>query len=232
MFCPQDSGKRIEVVTMKVGDLKNGFGNPRKITKKKRDELAESLEDFGDFGLFLIDEDDNILAGNQRASVLKDLDPEIEVTCKRLIGYTEAEKRAVNIKDNTHAGEWDFDLLADWTADLTVDLGINGSEDLVDADDRKIKEMEPIRYEKYDYVLIACRNELDYNQLTRTLGIDGAKTLIAGGKRKIKARAIWYDKMKAKLVPIDEEHGHEEEPASDDRQMDFDLDGDDNGRHI
>lgn len=31
--------KRIEVVTMRVGDIKTGFGNPRKIGKKKREEL-------------------------------------------------------------------------------------------------------------------------------------------------------------------------------------------------
>ena len=30
--------KRIEVVTMRVGDIKTGFGNPRKIGKKKREE--------------------------------------------------------------------------------------------------------------------------------------------------------------------------------------------------
>ena len=56
--------KRIEVVTMRVGDIKTGFGNPRKIGKKKREELKRSLEQFGDFGLFLIDEQDNVIAGN------------------------------------------------------------------------------------------------------------------------------------------------------------------------
>ena len=39
---------------MRVGDLKHGFGNPRKITKKKAEELERSLEMFGDFGIFLI----------------------------------------------------------------------------------------------------------------------------------------------------------------------------------
>ena len=34
---------------MRVGDLKHGFGNPRKITKKKAEELERSLEMFGDF---------------------------------------------------------------------------------------------------------------------------------------------------------------------------------------
>lgn len=80
---------------------------------------------FGDFGIFLIDENDNVIAGNQRSIILTKKDPDIMVDCKRLIGYTDAELRAINIKDNTHAGEWDLDLLADWTADLTVDLGLD-----------------------------------------------------------------------------------------------------------
>ena len=50
--------------------------------------------------------------------------------------------------------------------------------------------------------MIVCRNELDYNDLVRRLGIEGAKVPIS--KRKINARAIWYDKMKAQIVPLDE----------------------------
>lgn len=48
--------KRIETVEMRAGDVKTGFGNPRKITKKKKDELRNSIETFGDFGSFIIDE--------------------------------------------------------------------------------------------------------------------------------------------------------------------------------
>ncbi len=193
--------KEIEVCELPVSSLKTGFGNPRKIQGKKKKELKESLESFGNFGLVLIDEHNNIIAGNQRVSILKEEDPDQVVLCKRLKGYTEAELRAINIKDNTHAGEWDLDLLADWTADLTVDLGI---EDLKkEIDERKIKDMELIHYEKYDYVIIACRYETDYLDLCRRLGLEDAKVPIAK-KRKIKARAIWYDDMKAQIVDKDE----------------------------
>ena len=118
----ETSQKRIEVVEMRVGDIKFGFGNPRKIKKKKKEELERSIEQYGDFGLFLIDENNNAIGGNQRATTMAAQDPDRIVLCKRLIGYSEADLRAINIKDNTHAGEWDLDLLADWTADLTTDL--------------------------------------------------------------------------------------------------------------
>lgn len=188
--------KRIETVEMRAGDVKTGFGNPRKITKKKKDELRNSIETFGDFGSFIIDENDNIIGGNMRLSVIKEMDPDTIILCKRLIGYSETELRAINIKDNTHSGDWDMDLLADWTADLTVDLGLEKATKK-EMEERSIPEMELIHYEKYDYVMIVCKNELDYNDLIRKLGIEGAKVAIS--KRKINARAIWYDKIKDQI---------------------------------
>lgn len=197
-----DNSKRIEVITLKAKEIKTGFGNPRKIGKKKWQELEASMDAYGDFGIFLIDEENNVIAGNQRLSVIMKKNPEQELLCKRLIGYSEAELRAINIKDNTHSGEWDLDLLADWTADLNLDLGIELNNK--NLGERKLNEMELIRYEKYDYVLLVCRNELDYNELIRKLGIDGAKVKIPGTKRSIKGRAIWYDQMKCQLIEKEE----------------------------
>ena len=164
--------------------------------------MERSLEHYGDFGLFLIDEHDNAIAGNQRAMILAAEDPNRMVLCKRLIGYSEADLKAINIRDNTHAGEWDLDILADWTADLNTDLGLDMKA--LDPAERKRKEMELINYEKYNYVMIVCKNELDYNELVRKLGIEGA-VVSMGSKKRLKARAIWYDKIKAQLVEAEGE---------------------------
>ena len=195
--------KRIEVCRMRAGDIKTGFGNPRKISNKKMEDLEQSMSTFGDFGIFLIDEKDNVIGGNQRLKVVKKLYGEdAMIDCKRLIGYSQSELKAINIKDNTHSGEWDLNLLADWTADLNLDLGIELNNTALD--ERKLKDMELIRYEKYDYILLVCRNELDYNELIRKFGIDGAKVKIPGTKRSIKGRAIWYDQIKAQIVEAKE----------------------------
>lgn len=85
---------------------------------------------------------------------------------------------------------------------MNLDLGIELNNK--DLGERKLNEMELIRYEKYDYVLLVCRNELDYNELIRKLGIDGAKVKIPGTKRSIKGRAIWYDQMKCQLIEKEE----------------------------
>lgn len=188
-------------MTLKVNEIGTGFGNPRKISKKEKEKLKESLETHGDFGLFLINENKDVIGGNQRLAILKEIKPDAEVLCKMLIGYSDAELRAINIKDNMHNGEWDLDLLADWTADLNIDLGIKKDLEEGDVEERSINEMELIHYEKYDYVLIACRDELSYNSLVRTLGIEDKKVLIGPKKRPIKGRAIWYDDMKVNFVP-------------------------------
>ena len=194
--------KRIEVIELPVSDLKTEFGNPRKPLKKKaKEKLKESLDNLGDFGVIVIDENNNIISGHQRVSILKD-NPDTPVLCKRLIGYSESELKAINIKANTHAGEWDMDKLAEWTADLKIDLSLDLGN--LTTKESKIKDMELIRYEKYDYVMIVCRNEIDHLNLMRSLGIEDKKVLVAKTStkdRKIKARAIWYDDVKAQIIP-------------------------------
>lgn len=195
--------KSIEIVERRVGDLRLDFGNPRKIKKQKREDLEESLEAYGDFDIIVINEQNQVIGGNQRVSIFKKKDPDMIVTCKMLVGYTHKEQKFVNIKLNTHAGEWDIEDLGSWTADLMGNFKLDLEKPEKPIDERSIKEMEPIHYEQYDYVLIACRNELDYNDLVRKLGIDGAMMKVAKS-RKIKGRAIWYEQMKGQIIDAEE----------------------------
>lgn len=194
--------KRIEVCRVRVGDLRLDFGNPRKIKKQKREDLEESLDKYGNFGEIVINEENQVLGGNQRVEIYQRKDPNMEVDVKRLIGYTIAEQKYVNIKLNSHAGEWDLEELGDWTADL-MSFKLDLEAPPKPLEDRSIKEMEPIHYEQYDYVLIACRNELDYNELVRKLGIEGGQVKVAK-KRHIKGRAVWYDQFKGRILSKEE----------------------------
>lgn len=187
--------REILITKKRVGDLKFEIPNPRKIKKKKREELQRSLENLGDFGVIVIDENDNVVSGFQRAQILADMDPDQLVDCKVLIGYTDKEKKIINIKANQHAGEWDIDALVDFAIDLTdIDL----SDVLPDAKKNDevevIHDMELRRYEKYDYLVIMCRSALDYNELLRKIGYENTKMHLSASK-KVKARAIWYDEF-------------------------------------
>ena len=206
--------KHIEIVQRRVGDLKLDFGNPRKIKKQKREDLEDSLENYGDFDIIVINEKNQVIGGNQRVTIFQKKNPDMIVDCKMLVGYTIAEQKYVNIKLNSHAGEWDLEGLGDWTADLMGSFKLDLEKPPKPVDERNIKEMEPIHYEQYDYVLIACRNELDYNDLVRKLGIEGGQVKVAKS-RHIKGRAIWYDQMKAQIIGADEVQAQENGGGSD-----------------
>lgn len=183
--------KRIEVVELPVKELKHSFGNPRKIKKKKAEELRDSLEKFGDFGVIVIDEHNNIISGTQRVTQMQKEMPETKVLCKRLHNYSNAELRAINIKANTHAGEWDLDLLSDWTADIGLDLGSDLNN--IDLNERTIPEMELIRFEKYNYVIIATRTDVDFDLLLQKLKIEGKPMKVNKFRTFKQARAVWFD---------------------------------------
>jgi len=187
--------RRIEVVWKKPSEIKTNFGNPRKAKKKDLDELKRSLETLDDFGVLVIDEHDNIISGSQRLKKLLEIDPEKPTLCKQLFGYSEAEKRAINIKANEHSGEWDLDLLASWTADLGIGLDIKDGKNVSEHD---VENMELIAFEKYDYVLIVCNNSLDYENLKSRLGIKTANMKVTE-KKKIKARAVWFDDIQDRI---------------------------------
>lgn len=190
-------GKEIWVYqNFPVMEIGNGFGNPRKIRKKKAEDLRSSLDTLGDFGVITVDENWDVISGNQRIDLMKRYTPDETVLVKRLIGYTESEKRAINIKANEHAGEWDMNLLAQWTADLNIQLGIDPKEK--PPKDKNLTAMEHLRYENYDYVMIVCRNEVDYKKLIKDLGLEGKRTIVTP-TRKIKARAIWYDDVQCDI---------------------------------
>ena len=182
--------KRIELVKLNIRELKTGFGNPRKIKKIHLSELKESIKNFGDFGVFVIDEKNNLISGTQRARAMIEQGIDVEVDCKRLIGYTEIEKRIINVKCNQHAGEWDAEKLATWLGEVDIKIDIKDGK----AESAEIDGMPLNAFEKYNFVMIVCRNELDYLNLQRQFKIEGKKQNM-NGKKMVSARAVWYDEI-------------------------------------
>lgn len=101
--------------------------NPRKINRKQYEALKKSLQEFPDMKQLrpiVVDEDFTILGGHQRIYALKDLGY-VDVLVKQVFGLTEKQKREFIIKDNTAAGEWDTDVLANqWEMDELKSWGI------------------------------------------------------------------------------------------------------------
>ena len=100
--------KKVQIETVKLDP-----SNPRSITKEKFEELKKSIKDFPEMEVVkpLIIADDFVIGGNMRLLAYKDLGYR-EVHVIDVTAWTQAKRDEFMIKDNTHYGSWDYDMLA------------------------------------------------------------------------------------------------------------------------
>ncbi|REJ84515.1 MAG: DNA methylase [Bacteroidetes bacterium] len=114
--------------TVKVKDLKPFEINPRKISDEKRQKLIQSLEKFDLAEIPAVNTDMKIIGGNQRIAALVLLDRgdeliDVRVPSRKL---SEKEVKEYNLISNTHAGEWDFEILDMEFSDIDLeDIGFD-----------------------------------------------------------------------------------------------------------
>ena len=100
-------------VKRRVNDLLPQEINPRKITEEKRSVLIASLEKFNLAEIPVINLDNSIITGHQRLNALQILErgeEEIDVRLPNRM-LTKAETKEYMIIGNSHAGDWDWELL-------------------------------------------------------------------------------------------------------------------------
>jgi hypothetical protein len=127
------SNKKIEVVEKSPNELRLDFGNPRTITPEELENLKRSLSEFDDFGIIVINEKDQVLAGNQRVTAMRELGWKKPILCKRLVGFSAAEQKAINIRSNRSSGEFDEAVLLQWIDDIRIaeiDINLAGFTDI------------------------------------------------------------------------------------------------------
>jgi DNA modification methylase len=113
---------------LNIAAIKPNEENPRFITDAKFKKLVKSIKDFPEMleaRPLVIDEDNIVLGGNMRLKALKAAGV-FEISVKRVVGWTEQQKREFIIKDNVGFGEWDWDLVANgWEAEQLEDWGLD-----------------------------------------------------------------------------------------------------------
>lgn len=96
--------------------------NPRKISDEQMIKLTKSLQKFGLVDIPVVNQDMTIISGNQRVRALvamgRDEPIDVRVAVKPL---SEHDLKTYMLTANTHAGEWDFDLLLEEFSDLNLD---------------------------------------------------------------------------------------------------------------
>ena len=116
----QTEKRKIEYIA--IDALKEYERNTRTHSDEQVEQLKRSITAFGFTNPVLIDENNEIIAGHGRRAAARELGMS-EVPCLRLIGLTEAQKKALRIADNQLAlnAGWDEEMLRIELADLKTE---------------------------------------------------------------------------------------------------------------
>jgi len=122
-----------------INDIKPNPDNPRVIKDEKFKKLVKSIKEFPkmlEIRPIVIDENNVVLGGNQRLKACKEAGlKQIQVIYAD--DLTEKEKQEFIVKDNSNAGDWDWNILTEkWDLEKLEDWGIDtlkfGNTDVLD----------------------------------------------------------------------------------------------------
>lgn len=135
-------------IKVKVRDIIPSNFNPRKITSEKREALRRSLDKFNLVDIPVLNFDKSLISGHRRLEVLILAGREDETIDARYPNrqLTEKEAKEYMVIANTHAGEFDFEMLEEHfnmvdLDDLGFDIPDFSGESIV-LDRREAKEDE------------------------------------------------------------------------------------------
>lgn len=132
----------MEVVNIKIKDLKPAEYNPRQMTAEQHDNLKKSIEEFGFVDPLIVNKhkgrENVVIGGHQRLKIAQELEmTEVPVVYVDLEPEREKE---LNLRLNRNTGEWDWDELANnFDNDFLLNVGFTevelGIEEEKDDDD-------------------------------------------------------------------------------------------------
>lgn len=184
-----ETNPELEIHWVEIDTLNEAEYNPRKITPKKKKELRDSIEKFGlrdPLKVNMNPERMNVLiSGHQRLKICRELGmTKVPVTYENL---TLEQEKEMNLRWNKNGGDFDLERVIEM-ADRTVllDIGFNTSEigKVLSEFEEKFNEIDtsepvypiaPKFNEKYDYIMIFAKSEMDFTWLKNVFGIVRAK---------------------------------------------------------
>jgi ParB-like chromosome segregation protein Spo0J len=148
-----------------ITKIKENPNNPRIITKADFEKLKRQIKGFPEMMKvkpLILDPDGMILGGNQRFRACKALGWKEIPT--ETVSWNEIQKQQFVIQDNTHAGVWDYDVLANThDAENLIEWGVDVP---VLTDKAEIQEQE-IEFSEYldesnNYIVLTFDNDIDW----------------------------------------------------------------------
>ena len=191
---------------IKISELIPDSKNANKGTQRGRAMLEKSLQDYGLGRSILLDKKNRIIVGNKTvessAAIGIDDVEIVESDGKKIIAVrrtdldleNDVEAKELAIADNKVAQEdlsWDTDALKSLQNDgVDIDKFFSPKEvqklfkDEVESDNDELPKMELGAFEKYDYVVVVARNEIDLARLHTLLGIKKVNASFVEGANK------------------------------------------------
>ena len=134
----------MNIVNIKIEELKFADYNPRQISEKQVEELKKSIENFGVVEPIVVNENPDrkniIVGGHQRVRILQMLGhTEVPVF---YVNLDEIREKELNIRLNKNTGNWDWEKLGNvYDVDSLLEwgftegeLGLGDAKDEVDTD--------------------------------------------------------------------------------------------------
>jgi len=123
--------KAMNVVDVKIEDLKPADYNPRVLTDKAKAQIWESILQFGMVEPIVVNDakgrENVIIGGHQRWYICKEMGkptiPVVYVTIENL-----ERERELNLRLNKNVGDWNWDELANFDESLLMMVGFDESE--------------------------------------------------------------------------------------------------------
>jgi ParB-like chromosome segregation protein Spo0J len=118
----------MNVLKVKINEVKTNPKNPRLIKDDKFKKLVKSINDFPqmlELRPIVVDENNIVLGGNMRLKACKEAGLK-EIYIVKAENLTELQKDEFIVKDNVGFGEWDWDMLAnEWESELLDEWGLD-----------------------------------------------------------------------------------------------------------
>lgn len=122
-----DKGKALEIVEVKISELKRATYNPRKISDKDFAQLIESIDQFNMVEPLVVNSNParygTVVGGHQRLKACIEL--KYETIPVVFVDLDEKLERALNLRLNRNTGEFDLDLLKHFDIEELLSVGFD-----------------------------------------------------------------------------------------------------------
>lgn len=120
----------MEIINIKISELKPAEYNPRAMTEKEAADLTESIKRFGIVDPFVVNKhagrENVVIGGHQRLKIAQGLGHEAVPVV--YVDLPLEKEQELNLRLNKNSGHWDWDMLANFDEKILLGVGFQDIE--------------------------------------------------------------------------------------------------------